>query len=133
VPIARPVSGVIFHGHSDATSSGAITSAVPSAHSATPNTPIAASSGRGIGSARSGSAPGVRICRVSSSTTAGGKIAYSTSHAHPVTASMWKRSMCTSVTTSRTTPAIRYGAANARPRTQSRSSAQVAASVVEAQ
>ena len=41
--------------------------------------------------------------------------------------------MCTNVTTSRTTPAIRYGAANARPRTHSRSLAHAAASVVDAQ
>jgi hypothetical protein len=46
---------------------------------------------------------------------------------------MWNLSMWTSVTTSSTTPAIRYGAANARPRTQSRSYAQAAASVVDAQ
>ena len=41
--------------------------------------------------------------------------------------------MCTIVTHSRTTPAIRYGGANARPHTQSRSTAQATASVVEAQ
>jgi hypothetical protein len=46
---------------------------------------------------------------------------------------MWKRSMWTSVTHSRTTPAIRYGAANARARTQSRSREQATASVVDAQ
>ena len=46
---------------------------------------------------------------------------------------MWNRSMCTIVTHSSTTPAIRYGGAKARARTQSRSAAQATASVVEAQ
>ena len=46
---------------------------------------------------------------------------------------MWNRSRWMNVTASSATPAIRYGAANARARAQSRSAAQATASVVDAQ
>jgi hypothetical protein len=82
---------------------------------------------------RAGTVPGVRSWRPSSSSTDGGKIAYRISHSQPVTSSMWKRSQCTIVTHRSTTPAMKYGAANARPRAQSRSLAHATASVVDAQ
>ena len=97
--------------------------------------PCAASSPRaeaGIGAVAGGSPPGARICRRSSTTMAGGKIAYSVSQAQPVRSSMWNWSRWMNVTASSATPAIRYGAANARPFAHTRSAAHATASVVEA-